>query len=404
MSLVLLPVMGCVLFGVWYLQPRFFAGTQTLQVSQPVCGVWQATSGSVFGPRVPNLYGLEVLAEDDIWGLGTGTTLYHWNGSGWQNIDLPAPGPGSEADLADIAALPDGQLWAVGSYEHPHQVEHTLTYRMAGGEWTRVESPDVEAASTTLYSVAGTTKDDVWAVGSYTTGYQSHALVLHWDGARWTRVEGLSECPGDQDLSGVLAFSPSDAWAVGSCSLGQLGSLTETTRTLVQHWDGSAWNVVPSPNHTPGPYIDSSSLRVVAGAGSQDLWAAGHYWDSDGRRGYWTQPMLQHWDGKQWSEVSFAHPGTHTTASLSDVLALSPNDVWALGSYSAGWLHPFATHWDGKQWSEVPVPNPLSEGLYRTIAPVSEGKLWAAGFGFDNEDGAYYGLLARFGIQACPAP
>jgi hypothetical protein len=44
-------------------------------------------------------------------------------------------------------------------------------------------------------------------------------------------------------LKGETAMSTSDVWAVGDyyCSNGY------PSRTLIEHWDGTQWSVVPSP-------------------------------------------------------------------------------------------------------------------------------------------------------------
>jgi hypothetical protein len=41
---------------------------------------------------------------------------------------------------------------------------------------------------------------------------------------------------------GVAAVSSNDVWAVGVTSNGGLSA------TLVEHWNGTSWTVIPSPN------------------------------------------------------------------------------------------------------------------------------------------------------------
>ncbi|HYP39318.1 MAG TPA: hypothetical protein VEX13_03075, partial [Chloroflexia bacterium] len=400
---VLLLVVGCVWFYVTLLQPRFFAATETLQVTQPVCGMWQAMSGSIFGPKLPRIYELAAIAENDVWGIGSVTTVHHWNGSEWTEVSLPQSSSGSDIDLYGITALPGGEIWLAGSYQDTHGADQTLTYRLANKQWVLERSPNVGQASE-LRSVSGTSANDAWAVGTYTKGDQSYALALHWDGNQWSQIAVSNECPGDQYFADVLAIATNDVWAVGECFQGtSTGSFTEDSRTEVQHWDGLNWKVVPSANHKPGKFVNSNSLDAISGTSSNDIWATGNYWESDGR-GYHTQPMLQHWDGKAWSEVQFTHPGTNTTSNFSDVVAFSSDNVWAVGFYARSWLRPFGVHWDGKGWRELPIPNPLAEGYYTTMSALGPNNIWATGFGFDSEDGAYHGLLARFEGSSCPAP
>ena len=47
---------------------------------------------------------------------------------------------------------------------------------------------------------------------------------------------------GDNALAAISVRSSSDAWAVGYYKPESAGFLT-----LILHWDGSTWSVVPSP-------------------------------------------------------------------------------------------------------------------------------------------------------------
>src|SRR5215469_11906789 len=77
----------------------------------------------------------------------------------------------------------------------------------------------------------------------------------------WTVVPTPNPSGGGQNvLTAVAIVSPSDVWGVGE---GQLQSLT-------QHWDGSAWSIVPSPNLPT--YTD---IKGVSAVSSNDVWAVG---------------------------------------------------------------------------------------------------------------------------------
>ena len=97
--------------------------------------------------------------------------------------------------------------------------------------------------------------NDVWAVGSGCYGY---TLVIHWDGAAWSLVPSPNPFPsGTNELKGVAAVSPTDVWAVGAAS-----GPTTALVSLIEHWDGSRWSVMPSPR--PGSMGYLSSISVVA--------------------------------------------------------------------------------------------------------------------------------------------
>src|SRR5438128_5538070 len=47
-------------------------------------------------------------------------------------------------------------------------------------------------------------------------------------------------------LNGVTCVSASDCWAVGYYNNGSGGS--GVGQTLIEHWNGTSWSIVPSPN------------------------------------------------------------------------------------------------------------------------------------------------------------
>jgi hypothetical protein len=69
-------------------------------------------------------------------------------------------------------------------------------------------------------------------------------LSLHWNGATWSIVSSPNP-ETNPKLNAVTAISATDIWAVSS-QWSSSGS--SYAQTLVEQWNGSAWNVVPSPS------------------------------------------------------------------------------------------------------------------------------------------------------------
>jgi len=70
---------------------------------------------------------------------------------------------------------------------------------------------------------------DAWAVGADTDFVTSFENVIeHWNGTAWTVVPSAVR---DGSLFGVTATSTANAWAVGSGNSGP----------LIEHWNGSRW-------------------------------------------------------------------------------------------------------------------------------------------------------------------
>ncbi len=77
----------------------------------------------------------------------------------------------------------------------------------------------------------------------------------------WTEVPGAA--PGSNSIYGLVSLTSSDAWAVG-------GTGSNNTQTLIEHWDGTNWAVVPSPRTAV-----FSQLYGVAARSPKDVWSVG---------------------------------------------------------------------------------------------------------------------------------
>src|SRR5207248_7564803 len=136
-------------------------------------------------------------------------------------------------------------------------------------------------------------------------------------------------------------------------------------------------SMVPSPNL--GQNYDRNYLQGVAAVSSKNVWAVGFYMSSNGG---WRQPLIEHWNGTAWSIVPIPNPSSDSR--LYGVAAVSSNDIWAVGYY---WdddhisIHTLVEHWDGTAWSIVPSPNPVSGDYSQLHGVAASGTdVWAVGF------------------------
>jgi hypothetical protein len=238
-------------------------------------------------------------------------------------------------------------------------------------------NPQAKVLSDTFFTgVSASRPDDAWGVGSHSGPSASdHALVEHWSGTTWTRVPVPQPVGQQVTLSGVDDLSPSNAWAVGR----SVPASGLNARTLIEHWNGISWSIVPSPNPATGISGDTDVLTAVGGAGPNDLWAAG--WDTDET----TQTiflLFEHWNGATWSAVPSPTP-IRSSQFASSITAVSSKDVWAVGDDETGQRRTLAAHWNGQNWSIVPTPN-VGDGtvqnLLTGVNADANGDVWASGF------------------------
>ena len=83
-------------------------------------------------------------SDDDVWAVGSGGTVLHWNGSTWRSFQADTRDVETRADLRYIWGTAANDIWVSGG-DHP---------------------------------VSGPSAPD------------GQAVVLHWDGIRWVHVEG----------------------------------------------------------------------------------------------------------------------------------------------------------------------------------------------------------------------
>lgn len=287
----------------------------------------------------------------------------------WSILQTPNPGYYGNILLGLTARTPS-DAWAVG-VKATETSNDTLAMHWDGTSWSAVSTPnpwsecqdgDIMWTGNRLTSVSAVSATDVWAVG--TGCYSANTIVEHWNGNAWSLMPAPRHKDGFDStaaLYGVAAISPSNVWAVG-----YKGS--DAIVTLVEHYDGATWSEVPAAGGSSG-YLTS-----VSATGPNDVWAVGAT-DSGN--------LIEHFDGNGWSVVPTPQPGSGS--GLESVSALSPSNAWAVGSKRGFGAQEstFVLHWNGSTWQEVPSPNPRNSGdarnELRSVVAISDRDAWAVG-------------------------
>ena len=295
----------------------------------------------------------------------------------WRAAPSPDPRPGFVDSLASVAAVSRHEAWAVGDYYTGQEAgpQGAFIERWDAHSWRVVPAPGLRGA--TLGSVSASGADDVWAAGDGVDGGQ---LFEHWDGSRWRIVPAPRDREPESSVFAVAARAPDDAWAVGVRGNG-------VVHTLIEHWDGRRWSVVRSPSppgaHGTGPF---AGLRAVSAISADDAWAAGESGGS--ARAPATRTLIEHWNGRRWTIVP--SPNMRSARGvindmLSGISASRRDDAWAPGlwgsrprvSGSTG-DHSLVLHWNGRGWSRVATPAVARRSSLLSVATIGE-RAWAVG-------------------------
>ncbi len=295
----------------------------------------------------------------------------------WRVVPSPSPGAGGNF-LASVATVSANNIWAVGIDVNSNGVQQSLIEHWNGTRWKVVPSPNPGAGDNFLHSVAAVSANNIWAVGFYTNaGGVAQTLVDHWNGTKWSVVSSPSPGTASNSLRALAVVIANNIWAVGFFT--NAGGVKQT---LVEHWNGTKWKVVPSPNLG----TDDNFLSSVAAVSANNIWAVGFHMHT----GIAGQPIIEHWNGSVWSIVNGPNPGSG--APLYAVAAVSANNIWAVGQYSAlingSYINQtLVEHWNGSVWTVLSTPSPgTADNSFEGVAAVSASSIWAVG-GYQNTGG-----------------
>jgi hypothetical protein len=335
------------------------------------------------GPYLNSFAGIGGTAPTDVWAVGSfegprstisRTLAEHWDGTNWSVVPSP------DLDLHDynneligVASVSTSDVWAVGGLfpRGPHNLSQSLALHWNGHDWASVQTPPNAGVLYGL-SVIGQTHT-LWAVG-FSNAQQP--FVEFWNGQAWSIVTSPT-FPGGGNLSAVSSPSAVSAWAVGSF-LDSSGNY----QTLAEHWQGHKWVEVPTQN--PGTY---AIFDGVAALSDTNVWAVGSYYDPSSNT---SRNLVEHWDGSIW-RVANVPSAAGLNSALSSVSALSHTNVWMVGStYDPNGpiinFKSLVLHWDGIHWVTVPNPRPTDDDDTVAVAAFLR-TVWSVGRTYDPATG-----------------
>jgi hypothetical protein len=272
--------------------------------------------------------------------------------------------------------------------------QHGAVRLAAGAIWQVVPTVSPQAAAKTqsaLFGVSLAGAGAGWAVGNLVTTVPnpqggprlvvSRALAERWNGTSWRQVAMVQPVTQHALLQAVADLDSDDAWAVGFTGDVAPGT-SAPSGGLVEHWDGTRWLIASTPGSS------AETLNAVAGTGPDDVWVAGSM-NLGAPPPAGDSTFFEHFNGTSWRAV----PGPAGNFSADPVevtalAALSPSDVWAVGTQNPegsgepGSLN-MAAHWNGKTWTLVPTPdlgNSVSQADEPTgVTAISANDVWASG-------------------------
>ena len=330
-----------------------------------------------------NLTAVSAASASEAWAAGS--VLAHWNGATWTPFAIPV----ANAVLEDVTDIASNDAWAVGILNQASggTAPNTVALHWDGISWSEVATPPVPNGGAFFTSVTSVASDDAWIAGwqAAPDGEHINSLFEHWNGTAWSIVPATVAVQGFYEVEKISADSANDIWAVG-----RNGESTPTVQPFSFHWNGTTWSQVTVPQQPVGGELDG-----VVALSPTNVWAVGSFTGEPIRARPEsgsasprnpTATLTEHWNGKAWSVV--ASPNLGPTAAnqnnhLKIVVALSPTDLWVAG-YSAipdglGSVVTFALHGDGTSWTLQPTPDVSLSSALTGAAVAQPSTVWFVG-------------------------
>jgi len=372
-SIVASPNVPGILMGISCSSPSscFAVGVlDSLSGVSPFIDQWDGTSWSVSPTPVVGPYGhfrgvgcaspTNCFAVGDVGGVDSSGLIEHWDGTSWSATADPVANPTpSNAKLGGVSCATATMCFGVGHYTNSYTNSEgnalTLIERPTGTSWAVVASPNRTGVSM-LSSVSCPSATMCFAVGESGPGGAWRTLIERWDGRTWSIMASpnVSERSGvpPNVLLGVSCSSASNCYAVGYSHYYAL-------QTVIEHWDGKTWTLVPSPNRSQATTAESE-LEGVSCTSRTSCVAVGRSSSTNTNHPDTYRTLTERWNGKTWAIV----PSPNAVSGAGELAAVScarPILCVAVGSaYKDSLRQSLIETWNGTTWTRTASADPTS--------------------------------------------
>jgi hypothetical protein len=216
-----------------------------------------------------------------------------------------------------------------------------------------VPTPNQYEFNNTLWASSASSPNDIWAVGNTT---------IHFDGTQWKMfpAPGATDDPSEY-LRGVLTFSPTFAVSGGG---------GDTQGQIINRWNGKEWKRV---KELPFPPAYQPFVMTLSGTNADDIWVTGSIFPDQNY-----QLFFEHWNGHSWQTNNFLPGGV---AFLYGASQDARNDAWAVGDQLIESLNePLVVKYDGTNWVQASLPFPNGWGQLQGVLALAPNNVWAVGW------------------------
>lgn len=305
------------------------------------------------------LTGVTCVTASDCWAVGFASSgppsdndspvAEYWDGHDWQASTPLSPSAFSSFDA--VACSSRTSCWDVGSSSGLALIERWVLVTHTGPEWLVDVTPNPAGAErSSLDSVSCVSSSDCWAVGYYTTSSGVDAtLAEHWNGSGWSlKAMPHPSKSSDSFIDGIACTRRTNCWAIGYYT-----TSSDLDKTLAEHWNGTKWQVKPTPNPSRSRL---GVLNGVACNGPTNCTAIGY-----SGRGSDIVTLAEQWNGTKWQVRRTPDRSGPTLSELNGIACLGSSECWAVGDSGETQHTPSRTLAEYRmrtKWALVPTPDP----------------------------------------------
>ncbi len=205
-------------------------------------------------------------------------------------------------------------------------------------------------------------------VGYPRTGPGSFAIAAYWHGGHWTTVRAAA-AGSSSLLAAVSCPLPTSCYAVGDYT--PKGSLAFAP--LIEHWNGRNWSQLTAPVPEGSRYGNLSGVSCPA---TGFCVAVG----TDG-----AGALIERWNDETWTATM---PSATVAEMLYGVSCPSTTSCFAVGSNGEG-NSSAVQRWDGHGWKESAAPVPRGSEFPWLQSVSCPSPTWCLAVGNDINPGAY---------------
>jgi hypothetical protein len=347
---------------------------------------WTIVSMPPTGENAPIL-GVSTVSATDAWAVGwhsgnAGTNvgakalINNWNGTAWSAATVPTT-PGNTALLYAVSASSTTDAWAVGRTQVNKSSLEPLALHWNGTAWSVSSGFSAalsDIAGGTAVGVADISPTDAYAIGN--SAATASGALAQWNGTAWSAVTLPLPAGANSNttLNAISASGPDNVWVVGTF----LDSTLGRNETFSDYFNGTTWSVVSMP------LVSSSNLNAfyqfngIQANSPTDVWAVGESAVVDGN----STDLIEHFNGTAWSIVPSPSPGAGDSLT-SVTTSNAANDVWAVGvtqPTGATEGQTLTLNWNGTAWTTVASPDNGSPSVLNSVSTNPGGAIvWAVG-------------------------